>query len=151
MIDDYLIQLIVQFVTKSKNVGDPREEMRSSLSLSLCFLAWLMIIHYNMWSCFYITLFSLKKICSQIYSTQSHTHTYIYIYIYSLKCFLSLSLSLPPRKNCAQHSYRHYYGLTLLSLVSQKQKTLLSVNIFEIDICLTINEKLMLSNMKNYI
>ena len=35
MIDDYLIQLIVQFVTKSKNVGDPREEMRSSLSLSL--------------------------------------------------------------------------------------------------------------------
>ena len=65
---------------------------------------------------------------------------------------LSLSLSLPPaRKNCAQHSYRYYYGLTLLSLVSQKQKTLLSINIFEIDICLTINEKLMLSNMKNYI
>ena len=90
MIDDYSI---VQFVTKSENVGGPREEMK----LSLCFY---------MTHCFfffflrrYNTLISLVSFCSQIYSS----HINIYIYIYILIFFFSvlpLSLSPPKKKLC---------------------------------------------------
>ena len=70
--------------------------------LSLCFY----ITH-----CFffflrrYNTLISLVSFCSQIYS--SHINIYIYIYILIFFLFSASSLSLPPSKNCAQHSYMY--------------------------------------------
>ena len=95
MIDDYSI---VQFVTKSENVGGPREEMKLSLCFYMTHCFFFFLRRYN-------TLFSLVSFCSQICGTHINIYIYIYILFFFLFSALYLSLCLSPRKNCAQHSY----------------------------------------------